>query len=254
MAAQAGRGVGALVEILYLAWNRRAFTQATLTALLANTNLDLVDRIVIYDDGSTDGTSELVEASRVCFRVPVEVRHTNFRSPPSVMNDYVLHSDADLFVKLDNDAMVCWGWLEALLGVMESNPEIELLGMEAGMTRVTGRPGDEPWDGVYGFEPSTHIGGIGLMRRKAFTARPVMLTEGRNGFTEFQHVHEPVRGWITPDLAVPLLDRLPMEPWRSLSLEYVRQGWQRPWQCYDERWMEWAWEWFPPELMEGVAA
>jgi hypothetical protein len=50
--------LGVAVELVYLAWNRKVFTEASFALLRANTDWDLVDRLVVYDDCSTDGTRE----------------------------------------------------------------------------------------------------------------------------------------------------------------------------------------------------
>lgn len=232
-----------MIEILFLAWNRVEFTRMSLLTLLANTDWTLVARLVVYDDGSDDGTRELLDELLPLFPVDVILRAEKGMGPVAIMRNYVGLTHADWFAKVDNDVAVPPGWLDRMLAVAEQNPDVELLGMEAGMTEVVGRVGDHVWDGVYRFEPATNIGGVGLMRTDAFTSRPALYADGRNGFSEWQHTNDPVRGWITPDLPVVLLDRLPFEPWRSLSLEYVERGWQRPWQAWDERWMSWAWEW-----------
>lgn len=233
------------VEILYLAWNRRAFTEFSLDTLLANTDWSQVDRLVIYDDGSSDGTRELLDELLGRFPVETVLRAELGRGPVSIMRHYIATTDAEVFAKIDSDVCVPAGWLEAMLGVLDAHPDVELLGMEAGMSGVAGRKG-ALLDGVYGFEPATNIGGVGLMRTSAFTSRPSMRANGRGGFTEWQHTHKPVRGWITPDLPVALLDRLPFEPWLSLSAKYVREGWQRPWAPWDPRWMDWAYSWMAP--------
>lgn len=242
------------IDVLYLAWNRLEFTRASLAALRANTEWDLVRRLIIHDDGSTDGTREMLEDELEDWPVPVELRlETNSGSPVDVMRRY-LHgphaTPATIFAKIDSDVAVPPGWLGHMNDVMERNPGVELLGMEAGMTRVVGRGegyGDLPWDGVYGWQLSSHIGGVGLMRTSTFDARRPLRPDGRFGFTEWQHIHRPARGWITPDLPVVLLDRLPFEPWLSLSDTYEELEWQRYWPKWDPVWMAWAWEWFTNE-------
>ena len=52
-----------------------------------------------------------------------------------------------------------------------------------------------------------------------------MVEGGYHGFTEHQWRYNPRRGWITPDLMVCLLDRVPIEPWMSLSEEYATKNW-----------------------------
>ncbi len=49
------------VDLLYLACNRLEFTQETFTALIANTDWQLVHELFVYDDGSQDGTREWLD-------------------------------------------------------------------------------------------------------------------------------------------------------------------------------------------------
>lgn len=242
-------------DILFVSWNRRAFTELALRCLIENTDWGYADRLVIYDNGSDDGAREAIDAAIVHVPVPVELVSHAWHSPVEVMSRYLheLGADVDTFAKIDNDVAVPPGWLRSMLSVYDRD-NVSLLGMEAGMTQVAGRDGDDAWNGVYRFEPSTHIGGIGLMRRSAFDAGnwPLKAHGQRNGFTEWQHQNRPRRGWITPDLPVVLLDRLPIDPWRSLSARYEELGWQRPWPKWDPVWMRWAYEWLLER--EGIAA
>ena len=233
-----------VIEILYLAWNRLEFTQATFAHLLANTDWEHVSRLVVYDDGSIDGTIEhLNEAIQAC-PVEHEMRYTGYRSPVKVMLDYLSHTETEMFAKIDNDIGVPPGWLPTCLDVMERYPDVMLLGAEGGMLDIE-RDG---WDGIYRVEPSTHIGGVGLMRAAPFRSRRKMHAYGRrNGFTEWQHRNRDVeRGWITPMLRFCCFDRLPIEPWVSLSERYIEMDWQRPWGKYDPKFPYW-WEWFTPQ-------
>ena len=81
----------------------------------------------------------------------------------------------------------------------------------------------------FNYLPAQFISGLGLYRRAAF-ADKLPVDGGYFGLEEFQMQTAGLKaGWILPSLPVFLLDRMPMEPWRSLSEEYVRKGWQRPW-------------------------
>lgn len=237
-----------MIDILYLAYNRLEFTRVTYEHLLANTDWKHVRRLVVYDDGSEDGTREYLDGALHASPVDAVLRHGGYGSPVKVMADYIGNDPAPVFAKIDNDIAVPPGWLPPMLDVLDRRPFLELLGMEAGMTRVAGRDG-VPFDGVYDHARCTNIGGVGLMRASAFAIRPAMRADGRFGFTEWQHTYKPVRAWISPDLPVVCLDRLPMEPWVSLSDGYVERGWQRPHGLYDPVWMGWCWEW-----MLGVPA
>lgn len=238
------------LDVLYVAFNRLEFTQRTFKFLIAHTAWERVDRLVVYDDGSEPHARLwLQDAAREC-PVHVEFRAGERRgSPVAIMADYLSDSPADYFAKIDNDAAVPLGWLDAMLSVIGRNKSIDLLGMEAGMTVLAEeRPGSVSmvnWNGEYRMEKSRHIGGIGLMRTDAFKRGPRLTANGRYyGFTEWQHSFygRLNRGWITPDLPVALLDRIPAEPFASLSREYVERGWQRAWGPYSD-FMSWAYEW-----------
>lgn len=226
------------LDIVYLAWNRLEFTRASFGCLLTNTNWDLVSKLIVYDDGSSDGTAEWVDSALTSFPVYSDLRHTSYRSPPAIMNHYVSGSSADVFAKIDNDIAVPPGWLDAAAGVMRLKQRLQLLGLAAGWTGVR-----ESADG-YGYLASSHIGGVGLMRTKAFLTREPVGAAGRFGFTEWQHQHRPRRGWITPDLDVVQLDLIPEDPWQTWASEYVGRGWAREWPPYDSANGDW-WSWIP---------
>jgi hypothetical protein len=239
-----------ILDVLYTAWNRLEFTQRTFTYLLEHTDWSKVSRLVVYDDGSLPSARLwLQDASRDC-PARVEFRAGEHRgSPVAIMVDYLASADADYFAKIDNDVALPEGWLDAMLSVIEGNPSIDLLGMEAGMTVLPfERKGSvcfPDWDGRYRLADARHIGGVGLMRNECFHRQQRLVANGRYyGFTEWQHsfMGRLSRGWVTPDLPVALLDRIPDEPFSSLSRSYVERGWQRAWGSYDEN-MAWAYEW-----------
>jgi glycosyltransferase involved in cell wall biosynthesis len=229
------------LDLLYLAWNRLAFTKFSYEMLLENTDWSKIERLIIHDDGSTDGTADWLSERAKEAPIPCDFTIDALRSPPAVMNRYVARSEVDWFAKIDNDIVVPPGWLEAMSGVVERNPEVEMLGMEAGR----GLSLTDTWDGVYRFERGSHMGGVGLIRVDSLARRLRMVeTRGRFGWTEWQHEYDPIRGWINPDLPVVSLDRVPFEPWLSLSEGYMEKDWQRPWGLYHERADYWKW-WRP---------
>jgi glycosyltransferase involved in cell wall biosynthesis len=236
------------VDVLYCAWNRLEFTRHTWAWMVAHTDWVLVDKLIVYDDGSEDGTLEFLREVVPDAPVKAELRVSDLRSPPAIMNHYLATSEADLFAKVDNDIALPGGWLGRMRNVMKNHPKVALLGMEAGMTRMPGRDG-APLK-THGVRECSHIGGVGLMRTHAFRGRAQIPSRGRWGFTEWQNRFEPARAWIDPDLFVPQLDRVPIEPFVSLSEEYIERGWQREWPKYSEAWMEPYYAW----VAESVAA
>jgi glycosyltransferase involved in cell wall biosynthesis len=233
------------LDICFFAWNRLAFTQTTFALLLANTDWSIVDRLLVFDDGSIDGTREWLDDHISRAPVPAHLVHCGWGSPVKIMNHYLDEEPADLFVKLDNDIAVPPGWLDTMADVLERNPDVELLGMESGQTVMAG----EGWDGVYRVQRCSHTGGVGLFRSSAFLTRPRPVAHGRFGFDSWQEEQGPVRAWITPDLHVPQLDRIPEEPWLSLSAKYVRKLWARPWGTYDPSWQRPFYDWIAEEMV-----
>lgn len=226
------------LDVIYLAWNRREFVECTFPLLLANTDWTLVDRLVVYEDGSTDSTREyLDEAVKQC-PVSASLSYLGYGSPPATMNHHFAGTPAELVAKIDSDIALGPGWLNDAVAVMDASPELELLGLASGWTGVK--------DGPLSWAPASHIGGVGLMRTSAFKSRPPIGHDGRFGFTEFQYAHDLTRGWLTPDPQALQLDLLPFEPWQSLSRRYIAEGWQREWPPYDD---PSVWQWAFPDAV-----
>ncbi len=232
------------VDVVYCAWNRRAYTERSFELLLQNTCWDRVRRLHVYDDASTDGTDEYL-ASRIHQCPGSYVLHETERdqatgSPVAAMNDYLAaHAGgADWFAKVDNDIAMPPHWLEdatdRLAHLDECGHRIDLLGLASGWT------GTNPGDAV-GYEPSTHIGGVGVMRVGAFEGRLPIGYEGRQGFTQWQHRYDVHAGWIVPDVQAVQLDLVPAEPWKGLGDSYRQKGWQRRWPQYAADADHWKW-------------
>lgn len=256
-----------MIDILYLAKGREEFTEVSLKALAENTNWASVSSFSIFTDGNPLPWTvpNQIHAGTECL-----CRTGALGGPVAIMNDYLkyaLFRNHPLFFKIDNDVIVPPGWLEAALAVMEAHPELEFLGLEPPASRTanpaTGKRGSVPEDGAYyactdyAFETCTHklpcyapcdsIGGVGLMRRSAFANRSPMIPSGPRGvggFTQWQIENKVRAGWIVPPLKFFLLDRLPFEPWLSLSKRYIAEGQQRPWTNYDPRDADKLWAWW----------
>ncbi|RPH38356.1 glycosyltransferase family 2 protein [bacterium] len=220
-----------MIDIIYLAFNRLEFTKASMAAMLANTEWAKVRKLIVYDDGSTDGTREYLKS--VDYPVQVEFVFESLGGPVAITNHYLSHSPSDVFAKIDNDTMLPPHWLGECMKVMESHKELDLLGIES-FNPV--KPGEVPRN--YG--KARHIGGIGLMRSGCFKTFP--RANGRFGFTQWQRESSAIKGWINPSLPVFLLDKIAFDPWASLSRVYISKGWQRPWPPYDENGRAmWSW-------------
>lgn len=221
-----------MLEIIYLSFNRLEFAKESMAALILNTDWSRVGRLVIYDDGSTDGSREHLES--LTYPVETEFRRRRLGGPVAVMNDYLARTPGELFCKVDNDTMLPPHWLGECLKVMDARPELDLLGVEA-FNAVA------PGEISRGYRPARYIGGIGCMRRRCFRTMPK--PNGRFGFTQWQReARHAIKGWINPSLPVFLLDKMPMEPWAGFSRDYIARGWQRAWPPYGEADAAlWAW-------------
>jgi glycosyltransferase involved in cell wall biosynthesis len=246
------------VSLVFPAYNRLEFTKQAWAALIANTDWSLVEEFHVYDDGSTDGTRGwLEEVSELPAHVLLAsnlIRHrTEFRSPMGVTLDWIRRSKAPLLAKLDNDTIYPPGWLNIALDVMARHPELDMLGLECMRKPATLQPKDDWYEyveeiGDFGYLPAVFISGLGIYKRAAF-AKSLPEDNGYFGLEEWQQAQAHLKyGWILPSLPVFLLDRMPIEPWKSLSEEYVRKGWQRKWSL-DLRYkpeQSAMWEWWQP--------
>ena len=142
------------LDVIYLTHNRREFTELTFRLLIQNTNWRLVDRLIVYDDNSTDGARKEVESRLEVVPVPSEIRDHDWGSPVAVMNDYIASTEATRFAKVDNDLALPPGWLDVFVSVMDANPHVQLLGSESPFMG----PPPEGWDGRYTWTPWRHIG------------------------------------------------------------------------------------------------
>jgi glycosyltransferase involved in cell wall biosynthesis len=243
-----------MIDLLYVTHNRLRFVEETWPALVRNTNWGEVARLLVADDGSTDGTAEYLERqdgwSEWCNELVLE--RGPFGGPVAAMNLMLNHrSDGvDMFAKVDDDFVVCPGWLDELLGVAHLYPHLDVIGTEP----FVGDPTMPPMPGR-GFTDAAHIGGKGLIRARAFErCRPV--PNGRYGWTAFQTSHSLRCGWVTPDMPCFGIDQLPEQagPWRGWAVEYERQGVGRTWPCYSEASHDyWDW-WLTPASEEEAAA
>jgi len=240
--------MAATVDLLYVAFNRLAFTKESFTRLKSYTDWDLVRRFYVYDDGSTDGTKEWLMEAVEDVPAEVEFRHTIFGGPIGVMRDFIESAEAPILAKIDNDAVVMPQWLYICHRTMEDHPELDVLGIEGyqGTPSLSVDP-----DSKRGYVRTQAVGGLALIRRKLFqssTLRPI--SDIYSGWWYWQRGEgaSAVKGWLNPSIPVFVLDRIPFDPWNRLSREYVDKAWQRPWWKYNAVQDKFLWQWWRESL------
>jgi len=213
-----------MIDLLYCSHNRLEFTKASVETLLANTDWSLVRCLRWHDDGSRDGTKEFMDSVRWPVQSERNIEYSG--GPVASMNlmlrDRMRYDRLIDFAKIDSDVLLPPHKLNECLAVMDHHPEVDLLGIEC----TNDNP--EMVCTTRKAEPARHIGGIGIFRARVFQYHGLPVADGRMGFTQFQTARpEILKAWLDPCIPVALLDHLPMEPWRSLSEEYVAKKWQR---------------------------
>ena len=113
------------ISVVVPNWNGRHHLSACLDSLLAlDYPSDLVD-VIVVDNGSTDGSVELVGAKYPQVRVLRNPGNTGFAH---ACNQGVDASTAEFVAFLNNDARVDPAWLRELVAVAEGDPAVAAVG------------------------------------------------------------------------------------------------------------------------------
>jgi len=266
-------------DVLFLAWERPAFTLQSFQALCDGQRDTDVHDLFVYTDGYAlpfDPTNDDVFGP-MARKVIVDTG--KFGGPVACMNDFLINRaryfrskpnrgnfTVPYFLKVDNDLVLPPGAIAQLLDVAaEHNNSIDLLGIEPWCPELAAMMNPELAGQCAGVALHRHIGGIGLMRYDAFRCRncrrdsavpcgecygdrlnlPSPARDGRYGFTEWQWNRDDLtKAFLNPPLKCFLLDHLPIEPWLGYSKGYVRDGVQRqPWDTYPQE-LHHLWDWW----------
>jgi len=234
------------IDILFLTCNRIEFTRAAFETLIRNTDWDLVTTLHLFDDGSTDGTVEYLRAAAV--RVPAKVNMVcgKWRCPLVALLRCVKESTARYIAKIDNDVICPPHWLRIAKRVMDSRSDLDLLGMGYQSQPLANH------ESAFDVQPAPFIGGVGLFRlgvvRDWYEQKSQAFRWRDKPEREYAGIDQTQMnvGWLVPSLPMFLLDKMPIEPWKSLSDGYVKAGLQRDWGKYscgqpgDSR----VWDWW----------
>jgi glycosyltransferase involved in cell wall biosynthesis len=119
------------VSIVVSAYNRKDLLLRSLRSIEQNT--DYPYELIVHDDGSSDGTTEMLyelcRAKRIC--TVIQNPEGCNRGHGTAVNRAVAISEGKYIVKLNGDDLVYPCWLSKAVKVMETYPEIGLLHLAA---------------------------------------------------------------------------------------------------------------------------
>jgi GT2 family glycosyltransferase len=209
------------VDVGIVSWNTRALTLRAIDAALASTGVDV--RVLLRDNGSTDGTAEAVAAQHPGVAVDVG-DNVGFAAG---VNALLARSDAPWFVTLNSDAWPEPAALRALVDIAVEQPRA------AAVAPLLLRP-----DGA--LEPSAH----GLPGLLTAAALPLGRKRSERLLLPPHWRHDSVRevGWAVG--AALLLRRTAVEEVGPLDEAFFMYGEDLEW-CWRARTRGWQ-VWFTP--------
>ncbi|MNK91363.1 N-acetylglucosaminyl-diphospho-decaprenol L-rhamnosyltransferase [compost metagenome] len=113
------------VSIVIPVYNKVAYTQKCLEALIANTPPQIAYEVIIVDNGSSDETSTLLSQLEGEVKVLVNERNLGFAK---ACNQGAATARGRYVLFLNNDTEPLPGWLEPLIQVLDDDPQVAAVG------------------------------------------------------------------------------------------------------------------------------
>lgn len=137
--AQRGRRPGPKVSVIIPAYNAERFLAETIQSALGQTYQDF--EVIVVDDGSTDGTREVVAA----FDDP-RIRYTyqDNRGPAAARNTGIAAATGEYIAPLDADDLALPHRFATQIGILEAHPTLAVVG--SGYVWIDEEGRDVPWD------------------------------------------------------------------------------------------------------------
>ena len=124
-----------------------AWKEASLPLVLAEMPADLVNEVVVVDNGSTDGTAEFLE-KQADVRL---IKNLENLGAPKARNQGIEAASGDQLVFMDNDVMVSPGWLGRMLYHLHASPVSGCVGClsdRAAQDQQLAYPGDSSLESI----------------------------------------------------------------------------------------------------------
>lgn len=109
--------------VVILNWNTKEYLERFLPGVIAEAERNAGTEMVVVDNGSTDGSAELVARKFPRVRVIALGENLGFTGGYNRAFEELEKDEFDLYLLLNSDIEVPEGWLRPLIGWMESHPE-----------------------------------------------------------------------------------------------------------------------------------
>ena len=117
------QGAPPTISVVVVTWNRRELLQACLASLSRQTHPSY--EVVVVDNGSTDGSVEMVRALALSYPVPLRlIANPSNLGFCAANNQGFAASRSEMVALLNNDAEAEPGWLEALEAAIRLHPDV----------------------------------------------------------------------------------------------------------------------------------
>lgn len=144
-----------LVSVVMAAYNAVDFVGAALQSIYAQEYEAL--EVVVVDDGSIDGTSEVVRSFP-----DVRYVHQENAGPAAARNRAFIEARGELVAVLDSDDLMAPGRIRSQADYLRTHPDV---GAVLGRQEWIGAPDSLPRDAVYGDPNGIPVGGAAMFRR-----------------------------------------------------------------------------------------
>lgn len=109
-----------MIDIIVTTYNRVELLQRTMTSFFANTDMGKVSKIIVSNDGSTDGTQEYLEGLQGQFpKIRILGGHTERLGIIPRFNTALSACKSNVICEFQDDVEFTAGWLESLLGYLD---------------------------------------------------------------------------------------------------------------------------------------
>lgn len=186
-----------MISIFIPTYNRLAYTKFCINTLLKSLSENYKNRnnikIVIIDDGSTDGTHQYLKQIHGAYHSydVITALYQDHKGLAARTNEFWEYSKADILIKIDNDIEVRGNWLENMINPLLKFPE---LGISGGWI-LTLNPEDiyknfnNPFYviGDIGYKEVSFVGGIYAIKREVIEKNGYLQDDsGIWGWTGYQ--------------------------------------------------------------------